>query len=282
MIYTCGCKSSLVFSADIRPSRRALQALYPVGMTVETPPLNLADLRERNLSVTCPDCGDRMTLDPAAGPVNIREHGTSGAHLSYFVGRCPNTKRSGCKPVFAVYNTSFDRIVSRYPIPAFDADSMDKAIPDAIREDYAEARRCGYVSAFKGAVALYRRVVEATACHHLGTAARDTKGRTKLLSDLIDALHSDGLITKDLKESAHEVRLLGNYGAHVQDDGLDRVTSEEVESVREIAWQLLHTLFVAPAKTAQLREKRQQKGKSAPQRRSGASARVRRTAVLPV
>ena len=152
---------------------------------------------------------------------------------------------------------------------------MDRSIPEAIRADYAEARRCQYVNAFKGAVALYRRVVEATACHHLGAAARDAKGRTKQLFELIDALHSGGLITKDLKESAHEVRLLGNYGAHVQDDGLDRATSEEAEGVREIAWQLLHALFVAPAKTAQLREKRQQKG--TPKPRTRASVKTKRS-----
>lgn len=138
---------------------------------------------------------------------------------------------------------------------------MDKVIPEAIREDYSEAKRCGYVKAHKGAVGLYRRVVEAAATDKLGAEAKDRKGRTKRLFDLIDSLHSAGMITNDIKESAHELRLFGNYGVHVQDDGLDKVTSDEAGDVGEIAWQLLYTLYVAPANTARLRRKREGKGR---------------------
>lgn len=74
------------------------------------------------------------------------------------MGKCPNTKRSGCKPIFAVYDARNNRIAERYPIASFEPGSMDRSIPEAIRADYAEARRCQYVNAFKGAVALYRRV----------------------------------------------------------------------------------------------------------------------------
>jgi hypothetical protein len=72
-------------------------------------------------------------------------------------------------------------------------------------------------------------------------------------------MHSRGLITKDVRDSAHEVRHFGNYGAHIQDDGLDSVSADEATDVGEIAWQLLSSLYVSPAKTAELRKKRESK-----------------------
>jgi len=218
------------------------------------PPKTIEELQARNISTVCPDCNDRVTLDPVAGPVNSLHDN------SYFVALCPNAQRSYCNPIFAIYQTLNDCIIERYPIPSFKADFMDKSIPEKIREDYAEAKRCVYVNAYKGAVGLYRRVVEAAACEKLNTKAKDAKGRTKRLVELIDTLQTNGLITNDIKESAHEIRLFGNYGVHVQDDGLDEVTYDEAQDVGEIAWQLLYTLYVAPQKTAKLKQKRKKKG----------------------
>ncbi len=48
---------------------------------------------------------------------------------------------------------------------------------------------------------------------------------------------------------------------HVQDDGLDKVKLDEARDVREICWQLLHTIYIAPFKTRELRGKRVKKGK---------------------
>lgn len=139
---------------------------------------------------------------------------------------------------------------------------MHKAIPEFIREDYAEGSRCMNVESYKATVAMCRRVVEALACDKLGAKAKDTKGSTRKLYDLIDLLHADGLITKDIKDSAHELRHLGNYGAHVQDDGLDKVKRFEAQDVREITWQLLYSIYIAPFKTEELRKARTSKGKS--------------------
>ncbi len=218
------------------------------------PPDTIDALRERNISTECPHCGDTVALIPVHKPVNTHDH-------SYFVALCPNHKRSYCKPIFAVYQPLNDYIQERYPIPSFSASSMHKAIPENIREDYAEGSRCMYVESFKAAVAMCRRVTEALACDKLGAKAKDAKGNTRKLHELIDLLHADGLITKDIKDSAHELRHFGNYGAHVQDDGLDKVERQEAKDVREITWQLLYSIYVAPFKTDELRKARASKGK---------------------
>jgi hypothetical protein len=220
----------------------------------DRPPDSIDELRERNISTECPHCGDTVALVPAHKPVNTSDH-------SYFVALCPNHGRRYCKLIFAVYQPLNDYIQERYPIPSFKASSMHEAIPEGIRDDYAEGARCMYMESCKAVVTMCRRVVEALACDKLGAKAKDAKGNPRKLYELIDLLNADGLITKDLKDSAHELRHFGNYGAHVQDDGLDRVEPQEARDVREITWQLLYSIYVAPFKTDELRKARTSKGK---------------------
>jgi|RhiMetdeSRZDD1v2_1073273.scaffolds.fasta_scaffold19386_5 Domain of unknown function (DUF4145) len=222
-------------------------------MAIGDPPQLIEDLQARNISTECPHCGDTVALIPAHKPINTSNH-------SYFVALCPNHKRRFCKPIFAVYQPLNDYIEERYPIPTFDAARMNKAIPEAIREDYAEGARCLYVDSNKAVVVMCRRVLEAVASDKLGTKAKDAKSNTLKLHALIDLLHAEGFITKDLKETAHEIRQFGNYGAHVQDDGLDKVRREEAKNAREVTWQFLYSIYVAPAKTEELRKARRGKG----------------------
>jgi hypothetical protein len=220
----------------------------------ERPPETIEQLQERNISTDCPYCGDTISLIPVHKPVN-------SDNLSYFVALCPNHKRQYCKPIFAIYQALNDLIQMRYPIPTFDASRMHKAIPEAIREDYAEGARCLFVGSYKAVVVMCRRTLEAVARDKLGSKAMDAKGNPLKLHALIDCFYAEGFITKDLEDSAHEVRHFGNYGAHVQDDGLDRVTREEARDAREITWQFLYAIYVAPAKTEELRKARKAKGK---------------------
>ncbi len=215
-------------------------------------PTSIEELYQRNISTECPYCGDTVKLLPQHSPTN---------HMfsSYFVALCPNYKRTKCEPIVAVYDTLNDYIFKKYPIPTFDASRMHDSIPYELRQDYAEAIRCNYVDAYKGAVTLLRRVIEAISCDKLGSEAKDKNGRTKRLSTLIDLMQKEGLITKDIAEGAHEIRLFGNYGAHVQDDGLDSVERDEAIDVREITWQILYAVYVAPYKTKELALKRKKK-----------------------
>lgn len=220
----------------------------------DRPPESIEELQERNISTECPHCGDTVALVPVHRPVNTRD-------LSYFVALCPNHKREFCKPIFAVYQPLNDHIQERYPIPTFDASRVHKSIPEGIREDFAEGARCSYVDSYKAVVVMCRRVLEAVACNKLGAKSKDAKGSTFKLYILIDLLHAEGFITKDLKDSAHEIRQFGNYGAHVQDDGLDEVTRQEARDAREVTGQFLSSIYVAPAKTEELRKAREGKGK---------------------
>ena len=221
----------------------------------ERPPRSKEELAGCNISARCPHCKDRVSLIPFADPiVDFRD-------LAYFIARCPNSKRLHCEPIFAVYEALNDCLHAIYPLPGFDASNIDKAIPDGIRDDYAESQRCFYASAYKGTVALLRRVIEAAACNKLGADSLDAKGHTKKLWQLIDLMHQRGLITHDIRDAAHAVRLFGNYGAHVQDDDLDKVTRQEASEADDITWQILYSLFIVAKQTEALRQRLAAKSK---------------------
>lgn len=232
-----------------------IQRWEDMNMTMgKSPPESVSQLQERNISTDCPHCGDTVALLPAHNPVNTYEH-------SYFVALCPNHKRNHCKPVFAVYQPLNDYIQERYPFPSFDASKMHKSIPEAIREDYTEGARCLFVDSYKAVVVMCRRVLEALASDKLGAKAKDARDHPLKLYTLIDMLRADGFITKDLTDTAHEIRRFGNYGAHAQNDGLDKVTRQEARDTRAVTWQFLYSIYVAPAKTEELRNARKGKGK---------------------
>lgn len=213
-------------------------------------PKNKEELRLRDISTTCPYCGYRVTLNPQSDPLHHSDH-------AYFMASCPNTSRERCGPIFVVYE-GLNRYITRvYPIPNSEANSIHESIPEKIREDYAEAKRCANSCCWKGCVVLCRRVVEAIACDKLGgEARREGDGATKRLGKLIELLFDKRFITTDIKETADEIKFLGDYGAHVQDDELDSVSRDEATAVLKLTAQILQSIYISPYETRKLREKR--------------------------
>ncbi len=70
------------------------------------------------------------------------------------------------------------------------------------------------------------------------------------LYEKIEDLKNKGILTEVLAETAHEIRFLGNYGAHSQDDGLDRVEPAEAEELFEFVVTLFKYLYELPAQLA--------------------------------
>lgn len=216
-------------------------------------PENIKELKERNLSVECPHCYLDVIVEPVTEPIN-----DIGGHNTYFVALCPHHKDRGrfCKPFFVVYESLNDCIVARYPIPSYEWTTYHKSIPDNIRKDCAESMRCLGSKAYKATVMLCRRVIETICYDKLGDKIKKIKDGEVKLWILIDKLKEEGLITENLRSAAHEIRRLGNYGAHFQDDGLDEVEYSEASEVREFTSHLLNELYIIPYKTAEMKSKR--------------------------
>jgi len=109
-------------------------------------------------------------------------------------------------------------IIDQYPkrVP-----KIDTSVPSEVARDYVEAIKCFDVGANKGSVVMCRRALQSSVIER--GAKKDR------LVDQIDELHDKQIITKDIKDWAHEIRLTGNIGAHPDEDGLEDVTLDDAE-----------------------------------------------------
>jgi hypothetical protein len=112
----------------------------------------------------------------------------------------------------------------------------DENIPEAIRSDLDEAKKCDSISAWRGCTVMARRAIQ--------SAAVDKGAAGGKLVDQVADLAGKGVITHDLKEWADVVRWVGNDAAH---PGGQAVTREDAEDILKLAEQFLHVIYVAPA-----------------------------------
>lgn len=166
----------------------------------------------------------------------------------YLICQCP---RKGCRSiVFGKYDGLNNHLSEVFPYPSMSEASWPDSIPARIREDIAEATRCFYTLAYKGVVVMCRRTLQ--------NVAKDKKCETTELKDQIKELREKGLITDSLFDASHEIRHFGGFGAHPQDDGLDKTTKVEADAVFEFVQQILQHVYILPAKTKELARKRQE------------------------
>ena len=139
-----------------------------------------------------------------------------------------------------------------YPLGKPD-DKVDEAIPEDIASDFREALCCLWIKAYKAAVVMCRRSIQASA---IASKAKGDK-----LIDQIDDLAKQGKITQALREFAHVVRLAGNIGAHPDKDGLKDVGEKDANDVVEFTREHLHHVYVMPAKLKARKEPPQPEAK---------------------
>ncbi|MEV6543399.1 DUF4145 domain-containing protein [Streptomyces sp. NPDC051665] len=121
-------------------------------------------------------------------------------------------------------------------------------VPDRIAETASEAHVCLSVGAARGAVALARAVVEAT--------AKEKSITTGSLMQKIDEMANRGIIRELTKETAHAIRDGGNEIAH-GDITNDPMPLEDATAIVEFMDSLLEEVFQHPAKLNRLRQSHQ-------------------------
>jgi Domain of unknown function (DUF4145) len=127
--------------------------------------------------------------------------------------------------------------------------STDKTIPPGVRDDYVEALRCRSVGAHKASVVMCRRSLQSS-CKNLGAEGPN-------LIRQIDDLAVKGTITAALKNMAHEIRKLGNEGAHPDEDGLGDVGKEDADDIIEFTRQYFEHVYVMPARSDTFKKRRE-------------------------
>jgi hypothetical protein len=126
---------------------------------------------------------------------------------------------------------------------------LDEAIPSDVASDYIEAIKCYDVSAFKASVVMCRRALQ--------TSVLDKGASKGNLNDQIDELCRKGIITEDIGNWSHEIRLTGNIGAHP--DGLENVTAQDAEDLIHFMEEYLNYVYIMPAKVAAKRAREKAK-----------------------
>lgn len=133
------------------------------------------------------------------------------------------------------------------------AKPVDEAIPSPIKEDMEEAYKCQAVQAWRAAVTMARRALQ-NICLDKGAPATRTitpkSGIPKeIKNDLINQinwLYDERIITKDLKDWAHEIRTVGNSGAHPGEaEDTQPVIEQNANDILSLAEAFCGPLYVA-------------------------------------
>lgn len=185
-------------------------------------------------SIYCPYCHKYVELSKRG------EFGSQ--HGYYWMGQC-----NSCQKVILLNRNSGEI----YPLPL--PKSIDERIVGSIRKDFEEANVCFSVGAFRAAAVMARRALQ-NVCLDKGAQPNDR------LEKQIDWMFSQGVITKDLKEWAHEVRIVGNDAAHPKKPAEDEpIAKEDADDILQLLNQFCQVLYVAPAIAKERKNLRQKK-----------------------
>ncbi|HVR72937.1 MAG TPA: DUF4145 domain-containing protein [Planctomycetota bacterium] len=117
-------------------------------------------------------------------------------------------------------------------------------VPAQVAEDARDAHRCHAIGAWRAMAAMARRAIQG-ACNDKG--APDER-----LVDQIDWLEGERIITPQMKDVAHRIRLGGNVGAHPDRDGLEDVDEDDSQDLLEFLEDFIKYVYEIPERLAKL------------------------------
>ena len=140
-----------------------------------------------------------------------------------------------------------DHLVAPAPKPKPEDIVGPDAWPHSVGDAWAQAQRGLLTRSWDSAATMARRSVQA-ALREKGIKGRDL---VKEITNMV----TEGLITKQLADWAHQVRSIGNVGAHPDEDDVP-VSEEDARDVVDFAYYFAHHLYTLPAQIEELRERR--------------------------
>ena len=189
-------------------------------------------------SIYCPSCRQKTALTDRA------KYGHENYLDGYYVSEC-----NSCKFFFLVRRNVSGYIIDIHPktLPK----PIKEKTPDFLKRDLEEAYLCFSVNAYRATGVMARRALQLCCIKKEAPA-------NKSLRDQIQWLLEKQVITKDLNEWAHEVRLTGNDSAHPPKDiNKDTpISHEDAEDILNLLEQFIDTLYIAPALAKERQEKR--------------------------
>jgi hypothetical protein len=122
---------------------------------------------------------------------------------------------------------------------------MSLKIPEPLRAEHSEARKCFNSGAYTATVVMVRRTLE-------GVCADN--GAKGTLYKALEQMKLVGLIEGRLLEWAQELRVIGNDGAHYTGRPVAR---QDAKDAIDLAEAILNYMYVFSAQFAEFRERRQ-------------------------
>lgn len=113
-----------------------------------------------------------------------------------------------------------------------------REIPDKVKKIFLEALLCFEIKAWNATATMCRRTVQ--------EAVLDKSGIGKDLYNQIEDLAAKNFITPDLKDWAHDVRLIGKDGAHA--DVPTDATEEDAKYAIDFTDEFLNYIYVLKAR----------------------------------
>lgn len=196
--------------------------------------LNVSAMSASTLSIRCPGCRQRTTLD------QVGQHDFA-SHDGILLGqrRCSNPD---CRThVFVAHRHG--EVLITYPSERIEFDTTN--IPAGILKCLDEAVACHSVQCFTAAAIMVRKSLEEL-CLDRGADGSNLKQRVRALKDKV-------ILPPELLEGLDDLRLLGNDAAHIESQEFNQIGREEVEIVLEFAKEVLKSVYQYSALLNRLR-----------------------------
>jgi len=209
-------------------------------------------LNKDNIKGNCPYCGNNVIFTWINPYINNNERSyilenNSGItfdkkNFSWAMCLCPECD----KCILVKMECDRTDIIQRYSpeiLPSPFPKKSSEEIPEDIRQDFDEAKRCFSVDCYNASSIMTRKSIEKT-------LLEQGASKNKNLKEKIDELVSNQKLTKDIGDFAHTIRFVGNDGAH--DD--EKISQLDAKETLELAEQIFQSLYINPARNKRLRK----------------------------
>lgn len=201
-------------------------------------------------SFYCPSCRQASALTDRTQYTKELDGGR--LRVVYAVAECNN-----CDFHFLVARESLSgKIIKIWPksLPG----KVSDLIPEPIKGDFEEALVCEAAGSYRGAATLARRTLQVICLEKGAPKEKQQKKNPEKtmrvdLSEQIDWLYKNNIITDEIKNWAHEVRYVGNDAAHPT---ATDVSSDDARDILELLQSMCDVLYIAPARAAARKSKR--------------------------
>lgn len=213
-----------------------------------------------NKSWQCPYCNHYTVLREGDVFINEDEIELPGEckKFTFLAIKCFNSKCKGLFSKIEISRLHYQRNSSPQKIlieefqltPSCDAKSFPEYIPQQLRDDYVEACSIRLKSP-KASATLSRRCIQGIIRDFWGIKNK------KNLYDEIEALQGSDKIDPELLQSLHDIREIGNIGAHMKKDVniIIDVKPEEAQALIDIIEVLFGETYIMKEKRKQHIEK---------------------------